>query len=50
MSLWQCYRDEPTLTYAGDVANFHAANSNVLFKFKKKVIGKTKVAAQKVLK
>ena len=50
MSLWQYYRDEPTLTNAGDVANFHTANNNVLFKFKQKVIDKTKIAVQTVLK
>ena len=25
-SLWQYYRDEPALTDAGAIANFHAAN------------------------
>ena len=39
--LWQYCRDKPALTYAGDVANFHAANNAVLVKFKQKIIGKT---------
>ena len=35
-SLWQYYRDEPALTAAGAIPNFHAADSSTLFKFKKK--------------
>ena len=35
-SLWQYYRDEPVLNYAGAIANFHAANKSVLFHFKQK--------------
>ena len=38
----QYYRDEPTLTNAGDVANFSAVNHNsASFKFKQKIAGKT---------
>ena len=32
-SLWQCYTDEPALTNAGAIANFHVANNSALFKF-----------------
>ena len=32
--LWQCYRDEPALANAGDIANFHAASNSASFKFK----------------
>ena len=35
--LWQYYRDEPVLTDAGAIANFHAADNSVLFKFKPKI-------------
>ena len=35
-SSWQYYRDEPALTAAGAIANFHAADNNTLFKFKQK--------------
>ena len=38
-SLWQYYRDEPTLTNAGDIANFHAANNSASFQFKQKITG-----------
>ena len=31
-SLWQYYRDEPTLTDAGAIANFHTTNNSALFK------------------
>ena len=31
-SLWQYYRDEPSLTNAGAIANFHAANNSASFK------------------
>ena len=33
-SLWKDYRDEPALTDAGTIANFHAANNSASFKFK----------------
>ena len=36
-SLWQYYRDEPTLTDAG--TNFHAADNSAQFKFKQKITG-----------
>ena len=31
-SLWQYYRDESSLTNAGAIANFHAANNSGSFK------------------
>ena len=40
-SLQQYYRDEPALTDAGAVANYHAADSSALFKFKQKITGVT---------
>ena len=40
-SLWQYYRDEPVLTDAGTIANFHSANKSASFKFKQKIAGKT---------
>ena len=40
-SLWQCYRDTPALTDAGDIANFHPADNSVLFTFKQKITGVT---------
>ena len=40
-SLWQYYRDEPALTAAGAIANFHEANNCVWFKFKQKITVKT---------
>ena len=46
-SLWQYYRDEPTLTDAGAVANFHAADNRASFKFKQKITG---VDGRKMLK
>ena len=36
-SLWQYYRDEPTLTDAGTLTNF--ASKRALFKFKQKITG-----------
>ena len=33
-SLWQYYRDEPALTDAGAITNFHAADNSALFKSK----------------
>ena len=33
---WQYYRDEPALTNAGAIVNFHAANNGSSFKFKQK--------------
>ena len=36
-SLWQYYRDEPGLAAAGAVADFHAADNSVSFKFKQKI-------------
>ena len=36
-SFWKYYRDEPTLTNAGAIATFHAANNSASFKFKQKI-------------
>ena len=36
-SLGQYYRDEPALTNAGAIANFHAADNSASFKFKRKI-------------
>ena len=33
-SLWQYYRNEPDLTNAGAIVNFHAVNNSASFKFK----------------
>ena len=30
--LWKYYKDEPALTNAGAIANFHAANDSASFK------------------
>ena len=49
-SLWQYYRDEPALTYAGAIANFHAADNNALFKFKHKITVVTVDNGTKMLK
>ena len=35
--LWQYYRDEPALTDADTIPNFHAANDSTSFKFKQKM-------------
>ena len=35
-SSWKYYRDEPSLTAADAISNFHAADNNTLFKFKQK--------------
>ena len=40
-SLWRYYRDGPSLTDAGAIANFHAANKTASFKFQQKITGKT---------
>ena len=40
-SLWQYYRDEPTLTNADAITNFHAADNSASFKFKQKITGVT---------
>ena len=40
-SLWQYYRDEPALSNAGAIANFHAANNGASVKLKQNIIGKT---------
>ena len=39
--VWQYYRDEPALTNADAIANFHAADNSTSFKFKQKVTGVT---------
>ena len=51
-SLWQYYRDEPALTDAGAIANFHAANNSASFKFKQKITiaGKQLLMVEKMLK
>ena len=38
-SLWQQYRDEPALTNAGAIANFHAADNKASCKFKQEITG-----------
>ena len=40
-NLWQYYKDEPALTNAGAISNFHATNNSASFKFKQKITGKT---------
>ena len=35
-SLWQYYRDEPALTNAGAIANFHAADKMLCLNLNKK--------------
>ena len=40
-SLWQYYRDEPTLTDAGTIINFDAADNSALLKCKQKITGVT---------
>ena len=41
-SLLQYYRDEPVLTAAGTIKNFHVGNNNsALFRFKQKITGVT---------
>ena len=37
LSLWQYYWDEPVLTNAGAIPNFHAADNNASCKFKDKI-------------
>ena len=39
--LWQYYRDEPALTVAGAIANFHAADNSALLNFKQKLTSVT---------
>ena len=39
-SLRQYYRDEPALTDAGPIANFHTADNSVSLKFKQKIKSK----------
>ena len=39
--LWQYCRDEPALTNAGSIANYHAANNSASFKHKQKITSKT---------
>ena len=38
--MWKYYRNEPVLTNAGAIANFHEANNGASFKFKQKLTGK----------
>ena len=40
-SLWQYYRDEVALTNASAIANFHASDISVAFKFEQKIAGET---------
>ena len=49
-SLWQYYRDEPALTDAGAITNFHAADNSALFKFKQKITGVTAANGTKIFK
>ena len=39
--LWQYYRNEPDLTYAGAIDNFWTADDSASFKFKQKITGAT---------
>ena len=48
--LWQYYRDEPALTNAGAITNFHAADKSVSFKFKQKRTVKTAADGTKDVK
>ena len=43
-------KNEPALTDAGAIANFHAADNSASFKFKQKIIGVTGDNVQKMLK
>ena len=47
---WQYYRDEPALTNAGTIANFHAAHNSSSFKFKQKITCVTGDNGTKMLK
>ena len=38
-SLWKYYKDEPTLTDAGTIDNFH--DNSASFKFRQKITGQT---------
>ena len=49
-SLWQYYRNEPALTDADAIANFHAAHNSALYKFKQKITGVTGDNGTKTLK
>ena len=49
-SLWQHYRIEPALTDADAIANFHAADNSVAFKFKQKITSVTDDDGTKKLK
>ena len=40
-SLWKYYRDEPALTNAGAIANFHAVDNSASLKINKKITGKS---------
>ena len=40
-SLWQYFRDEPALTNADAIPNFHAVYNSTSFNFKQKIPGKT---------
>ena len=41
-SLWQYYRDEPTLNANGEINDFHANNDNsASFKLKQQITGQT---------
>ena len=49
-SLWQYYWDEPALSDAGGIPNFHAPGNSALFKFKQKLTIKIAVVVLKMLK
>ena len=49
-SLWQYHRDEPTLTNAGAIANFSAADNSALFNFNQKITGVTVAVGAKNVK
>ena len=48
--LWQCYRDEPVLTDACSISNFHAADNSASFKFKQKITSVTCENGTKIVK
>ena len=46
-SVWQYYRDEATLTDAGAMANFSAADNSASFNFKQKITIKVAIGSRK---
>ena len=50
-SLWQYYRDEPTLNANDEIIEFPANNNNnASFKFKQQITGKRRNSGTKMLK